>query len=62
MMCVYVQDKKGARFLLNGMLIQLFIYLFEKIVIQSTSIKSPFVFPSLVPAQPGDMHAPSDCS
>lgn len=61
-MCVYLQDKKGAHFLLNGMLVQLFIYLFEKIVIQSTSILSPFVFPFLVPAQPGGMRATSDSS
>lgn len=37
--------QKWACSLLNGMLLQLFIYLFEKIVIQSTSIKSPFVVP-----------------
>lgn len=61
-MCVYLQDKKGAHFLLDRMLVQFFIYLFEKIVIQSTLILSPFVFPSLVPAQPGGMRAASDCS
>lgn len=38
------------------------IYLFRKIALQRTSVKSPVVFSLPVSAQPGDMHAAANCS
>lgn len=38
------------------------IYLFTKIALQRTSVKSPVEFSLPVSAQPGDMHATANCS